>query len=76
MLRAIRNVFFREPMPEWDHLRDARTFVERFPYIILMVVLLFVGCYPSILIDIINSGVVPIVDKINGVTHLAAGSGF
>ncbi|NOS35630.1 MAG: NADH-quinone oxidoreductase subunit M [Deltaproteobacteria bacterium] len=76
MLRAIRNVFFREPMPEWDHLRDARTFVERFPYIILMVVLLFVGCYPSILVDIINSGVVPLVDKINGVTHIAAGTGF
>lgn len=68
MLRAIRNVFFCEPQERWNGLRDAETFVERLPFIILMLVLLIVGFYPSILVDLINSGVVPLVDKINGTT--------
>ncbi len=66
MLRALRNVFFCEMMPEWEKLRDAQTFVERFPYIVMIAVLLIVGFYPFLLVDVINSGVVPLVDKIHG----------
>ncbi|MFQ5459522.1 MAG: NuoM family protein [Anaerolineae bacterium] len=66
MLRAIRDVFFREPQSRWDGLRDAESFVERFPFVILMLVLLIVGLYPAVLVDLINSGVVPLVDNING----------
>lgn len=69
MLRCLRDVFFREPMHEWEGLRDASTFVERLPYVILIAVLLIVGFYPAILVDIINLGVVPLVDKVNGVPH-------
>lgn len=68
MLRCIRDVFFREPQDKWDHLRDATTFVERLPFVILIIVLLVVGFYPSILVDIINTGVVPLVDKVNAGT--------
>ncbi|HBO84062.1 MAG: NADH dehydrogenase [Deltaproteobacteria bacterium GWC2_42_11] len=71
MLRALRNVFFCQSMPEWEHLKDATTFVERFPYIVLIAVLFIVGFYPAILIDVINTGVVPLVDKINGVSTIA-----
>ena len=71
MLRAIRDVFFRQPMAEWEHLKDAATFVERWPYIVLIAVLLIVGFYPAILVDVINTGVVPLVDKINGVSVTA-----
>ncbi len=73
MLRAIRNVFFCELMEEWRHLKDATTFVERLPYVVLIAVLLIVGFYPSILVDVINTGVVPLIDKINGVTQVAGG---
>ncbi|MBI5893416.1 MAG: NADH-quinone oxidoreductase subunit M [Deltaproteobacteria bacterium] len=72
MLRALRNVFFCEPMPEWEHLKDATTFVQRFPYVVLILVLLIVGFYPAILVDVINAGVVPLVDKINGVSAVAS----
>lgn len=68
MLRCIRDVFFREPQDRWDHLKDATTFVEKLPFVILIIVLLVVGFYPSILVDIINTGVVPLVDKVNAST--------
>ncbi len=68
MLRCIRDVFFREPQDKWDHLKDATTFVERLPFVILIIVLLVVGFYPSIIVDIINTGVVPLVDKVNAST--------
>lgn len=67
MLRSIRNVFFREPQDRWEGLKDATTLVERLPFIILIAVLLIVGFYPMILVDIINSGVEPLLDKINSV---------
>lgn len=67
MLRCIRDVFFREPQDKWDNLRDANTLVERLPFVILMAILLIVGFYPAILVDLINSGVVPIVEKIGTV---------
>ncbi|HHL40410.1 MAG TPA: NADH-quinone oxidoreductase subunit M [Deltaproteobacteria bacterium] len=65
MLRCLRDVFFCEPLPEWDNLRDATTFVERFPYVVLIAVLLIVGFYPSIIVDVINSGVVSLLENIN-----------
>ena len=37
----------------------------------LIAVLFIVGFYPAILIDVINTGVVPLVDKINGVSTIA-----
>ncbi|HXI09570.1 MAG TPA: NADH-quinone oxidoreductase subunit M [Thermodesulfobacteriota bacterium] len=67
MLRCLRDVFFREPQDRWDDLKDATSFVERFPFVILIAVLLIVGFYPSIIVDIINTGVVPLVNKINSV---------
>jgi NADH-quinone oxidoreductase subunit M len=69
MLRCLRDVFFREPQDRWDDLKDATTFVERLPFVVLIVVLFVVGFYPAILVDIINTGVVPLVDKINAVPH-------
>lgn len=65
MLRCMRDVFFREPMEKWDDLRDASTFVERLPFVFLIAVLLIVGFYPTVLVDVINSGVVPLVNKLN-----------
>ncbi|MBI1913066.1 MAG: NADH-quinone oxidoreductase subunit M [Deltaproteobacteria bacterium] len=67
MLRCLRDVFFREPQDKWDHIKDATTFVERMPFVILIAVLLVVGFYPAIIVDIINTGVVPLVDRVNAV---------
>ncbi len=73
MLRALRSVFFDELMDEWKHLKDATTFVEKFPFIVLIAVLFVVGFYPSILIDVINTGVVPLIDKVNSVSSVIMG---
>jgi NADH-quinone oxidoreductase subunit M len=68
MLRALRNVFFRELDPRWEGLKDATGWKEKFPYILLIIILLIVGFYPRILVDIINVSVVPLVDRINAAT--------
>lgn len=65
MLRAVRDAFFCEPDPRWKDLEDAHTFLHRAPYVILISVLLIFGFYPFPLIEIINTGVVPLVDKLN-----------
>ncbi|MDH3973269.1 MAG: NADH-quinone oxidoreductase subunit M [Deltaproteobacteria bacterium] len=65
MLRAIRDAFFSEPDPKWADLEDAHTFLHRAPYVILISILLIVGFYPFPLLEIINSGVEPLVDKLN-----------
>ncbi len=64
MLRAIKNVFFCEEMKRWEGVKDATGFIEKFPFIILIVVLFIVGFYPSILIDVINSGVDTLLSRI------------
>ncbi len=64
MLRAIKSVFFCEEMERWEGIKDARGFVEKFPFIVLIVVLVIVGFYPSILLDIINSGVDTLLSRI------------
>ena len=69
MLRCVRNVFFCEPQERWEELKDATTFVERLPFVVLIAVLLIVGFYPSILVDVINSGVEPLIGKISSAPH-------
>jgi len=50
-----------------------------FPYVVMIAVLLIVGFYPTLLVDVINSGVVPLVDRItdgmavaDALTHTAS----
>lgn len=70
MLRSIRDAFFSEPDPRWEGLEDAHTFLHRAPFVILIAILLIVGFYPIPLIDLINSGVEPLVDKLNGAAEV------
>jgi len=54
MLRMIRNVFFGELKPEWNKIEDARGFWGKFPYGLLVTVLLIFGIWPSLLLNIIR----------------------
>ncbi len=57
LLRAVRTSFFGPFDEKWSMLKDAISFKQRFPYALLLVVLLTVGFYPRLLTDIIKQSV-------------------
>ena len=67
ILWMMRRVFFGTFNVRWDHLVDARG-IELVPLATLMAIIILVGVYPSILTDVINSGVAPLTSQ----AHLAA----
>ncbi len=70
ILWMLQRVFFGPAKPEWDHLTDARG-IELVPLVALMVVVFLVGVYPSILTDIIGTGVAPIATRLGGALAVA-----
>jgi len=71
MLRAVRTVFFGPLPAKWAQLGDARTLALRFPIALLLVVLLLVGCWPRVLVDVIRPGakqIAAIFENQTGVT--------
>lgn len=65
ILRLLAKVFFGPLGPRWEHLSDAN-FREGFSAGLLVAVLLAVGLYPRPLMDLINSGVAPILERVAG----------
>jgi NADH-quinone oxidoreductase subunit M len=63
ILRLLAKVFFGPLDPRWEHLPDA-TRLEGFSMVILVVFLLVVGLYPKPWMDLINSGVAPILARV------------
>lgn len=71
ILRAAYQVFFGEVKdPEFFHLPKL-TWQEYTAASILAVILLVVGLYPAILTEMINIGVTPVVQQLNGVIGVA-----
>lgn len=69
VLRVIQLTFFGPRKEEWDHLTDARG-VEMVPIVVLCGVLILFGLFPSPLIDLIDLGVTPLVDKISAAAEI------
>ena len=67
ILRLLAKVFFGPLDPRWEHLPDA-TRLEGFSMGILVVFLLVVGLYPKPWMDLINSGVAPILARVVSLT--------
>ena len=65
ILRLLAKVFFGPLDPRWEHLTDA-TRLEGFSMAILVAFLLVVGLYPRPWMDMINSGVAPILQRVAG----------
>lgn len=63
VLRMVANVLFGPRKEEWDHLEDAKG-VEMIPIVVLIGFIVFFGVFPSILMDMVNSGVQPIAAKL------------
>lgn len=69
VLRAGANTLFGPPRPEYDHLEDIKG-PEMVPLVVLGSVLVIGGLLPSLLFDMINSGVVPLHAAISDVLQL------
>jgi NADH-quinone oxidoreductase subunit M len=65
MLRLLGKVFFGPISENWKALPDAKP-VEKFSMGILVVFLLLVGLYPKPWMDLINSGVTPLLERVVG----------
>lgn len=60
ILWAIQRVFWGEPSERWQTLTDATTWWEKGSLAALVLVILAVGIYPAVMIDLIETGVAPI----------------
>jgi NADH-quinone oxidoreductase subunit M len=67
ILRLLAKVFFGPLDPRWEHLPDA-TRLQGFSMGILVIFLLVVGLYPKPWMDLINSGVAPILARVASLT--------
>ena len=63
ILWTAERSFYRELPRRWEHLTDA-TLVERIPLVVLMAALLLVGLLPTLVTDVLRSGIAPIVARI------------
>jgi NADH-quinone oxidoreductase subunit M len=63
MLRAVRDIFFGELNPVLEKARDLRGLSESWPYVLLVVALLVVGCYPRILTDMIQPSLIQLFES-------------
>ena len=65
ILRLLGKVFFGPISPQWRNLTDA-TRLEGFSMAILVAFLVGVGLYPRPWMDLINSGVAPLLERVVG----------
>lgn len=64
MLRFVRGTFFGESKAIFAHVQDVTTPFGRLPYLVLVVVLLIVGCWPGPLVRIIDASVRPLLESV------------
>lgn len=57
MLKAIRFAFQGPLNPRWAKLTDAQTPLQKLPFILLLAALIVVGCWPSLILKNIRSGI-------------------
>jgi len=59
VLRSLADVLFGPRLPQWDKLSDLKT-PEMVPLVVLSLFLIGFGLFPSILMNVINSGIEPL----------------
>ncbi|SPF37267.1 Proton-translocating NADH-quinone oxidoreductase, chain M [Syntrophobacter sp. SbD1] len=62
MLRVVQRTFYGEKNPKWEHIPDVSGFLA-VPRVILMSIILFFGMFPKIMLDVIQSTVIPFVNR-------------
>ncbi len=63
MLRVVQKTFYGDKNPKWEHIPDVPLFLAS-PRIILVGILIFFGLFPRLILDIIQSAVVPFVNSL------------
>jgi NADH-quinone oxidoreductase subunit M len=64
MFKAIRFGFQGPAPARWNSLKDALTPLAKLPFVMLMAVLILAGCWPSLILRHIESGIKPVVERI------------
>ncbi len=65
MLKTIRLGFQGPAKIQWAKLTDAPGAFAKLPYVMLLAVLILVGCWPSLIIDHIDSSTKPIITSMH-----------
>jgi NADH-quinone oxidoreductase subunit M len=77
LMRMLKGVFLGEMSPRWEHVKDASPVVDRLPLLILIACSIFFGIFPTQFIEVIKSGVDPLLARIHEVApYLSQGGGF
>jgi NADH-quinone oxidoreductase subunit M len=63
MLRVVQRTFYGEKNERWEHIPDVPLFLAS-PRIILVGVIIFFGFFPKVILDVIQSAVVPFVGNL------------
>ena len=64
ILWMIQRVFWGEPDPRWEALPDAMAWWERGPLLAMGLAILILGIYPALMMDLFESGVTPIAERL------------
>jgi NADH-quinone oxidoreductase subunit M len=64
ILWMVQRVFLGERLARWDGLGDATAWWERSAMVAMVGVIFLIGIYPSVLADVIETGVQPIVGRL------------
>ncbi len=64
ILWTIQRVFWGEPDPKWEELTDATAWWERGPLLAMSAAILAVGVYPVWMMDLFETGVQPIAERL------------
>ncbi len=64
ILWMIQRVFWGELDPRWEGLTDATAWWERGPLLAMGLVVLLIGIYPAVMIDLFETGVAPIAERL------------
>jgi NADH-quinone oxidoreductase subunit M len=64
ILWTIQRVFWGEPNPRWAELPDATAWWERAPLLAMTAIIVAVGIYPAVMMDLFETGVRPIAERL------------
>jgi NADH-quinone oxidoreductase subunit M len=59
-LRVVQSTFYNEANPKFTHFEDVSPFLG-LPRMVLVATMVFFGIFPSLMLDVINSAVVPFI---------------
>ena len=64
ILWMIQRIIWGEATPKWEGLSDAVTWWERGSLLAMVLVIILIGIYPAVLMDLIETGVGPIAERL------------